>query len=184
MELAASRGRRGFDTKVVLQKLEKLANMAEKFGPRIEVPILMHVITAQFDLIRTLDDHMETASWKACMEKLNRIAGFLEDGDDSKKYELCAPSGEGDDAMIGNVLTKRNDSKMKDAARTGEIGALEAVSANKELINPHTGEAETEDERAERLRVEKEAEMSESEKRKIPVIGKFISLFPMSLIKS
>ncbi len=172
MDLVSSRGRRGTDSKVVLQKLERLSQMAEKFGPRIEVPILMHVITAQFDLIRTLDDYMETPAWKACMEKLNRIAGFLEDeDDDSKKYQLCPLSNEDDDTMIGNVLAKKKDVKMKDAAGVGEMGALEAVSADTKLINPHTGETETEDERAERLRVEKEESMTDEEKRKIPVIG-------------
>ena len=174
MELVSSRGRRGTDTKVVLQKLEKLSQLAEKFGPRIEVPVLMHVITAQFDLIRTLDDYMETPSWRATLAHLQRISGILEDGEDeSKKYQLCTASVEDDDLMIGNVLAKKNDNKMKDASGVGELGALEAVAADKKLINPHTGEPETEDERAERLRLEKEANMTEEEKRKIPVAGKF-----------
>mmetsp|Transcript_12628 Transcript_12628/g.19117 ORF Transcript_12628/g.19117 Transcript_12628/m.19117 type:complete len:997 (+) Transcript_12628:183-3173(+) len=177
MELVSSRGRRGTDTKAVLKKLENLSRLSEKFGPRIEVPILMHVITAQFDTIRTLDDFMETASWKTCMERLNRVADVLEDGDDdAKKYQLCTASAEDDDLMIGNVLAKKKDSKMKDAAGVGELGALEAVAADKQLVNPHTGEVETEDERAERLRVEKEANMTEEELRMIPVAGS-LSLF-------
>ena len=174
MDLVSSRGRRGTDTKAVLQKLEKLSQLAEKFGPRIEVPVLMHVITAQFDLIRTLDDYMETPSWRATLAHLERISGILEDGEDeSKKYQLCTASVEDDDLMIGNVLAKKNDNKMKDASGVGELGALEAVAADKQLINPHTGEPETEDERAERVRLEKEANMTEEEKRKIPVAGKF-----------
>ncbi len=174
MDLVSSRGRRGTDTKAVLKKLENLSRLSEKFGPRIEVPILMHVITAQFDLIRTLDDFMETESWKACMGRLGRIADILEDGDDdSKKYKLCTASAEVDDLMIGNVLAKKKGSKMKDAAGVGELGALDAVAADKQLINPHTGEVETEDERAERVRVEKEANMTEEELRQIPVAGEY-----------
>lgn len=172
LDLVSSRGRRGTDTKAVLQKLEKLSTLAEKFGPRIEVPILMHVITAQFDLIRTLDDYMETPSWRATMGHLERIAGILEDGEDeTKKFQLCTASIEEDDLMIGNVLAKKKDNKMKDASGVGEMGALEAVAADKQLINPHTGETETEDERAERLRVEKEANMTEEELRRIPAAG-------------
>jgi len=172
MELVSSRGRRGTDTKVVLKKLENLSMLSEKYGPRIEVPILMHVITAQFDRIRTLDDFMETESWKSCMNRLDRVANILEDGDDdSKKYQLCTASAEDDDLMIGNVLTKKKNNKMKDAAGVGELGALEAVAADKQLVNPHTGEVETEDERAERVRVEKEANMTEDELRLIPVAG-------------
>jgi hypothetical protein len=171
-DLVSSRGRRGTDTKSVLKKLERLSELAIKYGPRIEVPILMHVVTAQFDLIRSLDDYMETTSWKACMEQLNRVAGILEDGeDDSKKYELCTASVEDDDLMIGNLLTGKVN-KMKDAAGVGELGALDAVAADKTLINPHTGQVETEDDRAERLRVEKEESMTEEELRKIPVAGK------------
>ena len=171
MDLVSSRGRRGTDTKVVLQKLERLSKLAEKFGPRIEVPIVMHAITAQFDLIRTLDDYMEVNSWKSCMAQLERIANILEDGEDeSKKYELCPASVEADDLMIGNVLAKSKD-KMKEAAGVGEMGALDFVKADTKLINPHTGETETEDERAERLRIEKEATMTEEELRKIPVAG-------------
>ena len=36
-------------------------------------------------------------------------------------------------------------------------GAMALVAADEQLINPHTGESETKDERAERLRLEKEA---------------------------
>ena len=174
MDLVSSRGRRGTDTKIILQKLEKLSKLAEKFGPRIEVPILMHAITAQFDLIRTLDDYMETPSWRATMAHLERIAGILEDGtDETKKFQLCTASMDEDDFMIGNVLAKKGNDKMKDASGVGELGALEAVAADKKLVNPHTGEAETEDERAERLRLEKEANMTEEEKRMIPSAGKY-----------
>ena len=43
--------------------------------------------------------------------------------------------------------------KMK-AAASAEDGAMAAVAAETKLVNPHTGEAETEDERAERIRLE------------------------------
>ena len=47
----------------------------------------------------------------------------------------------------------------------GVGGAMEAVAADEKLVNPHTGEPETADERLERLRVEKEEAMSEEEKK-------------------
>jgi len=78
--------------------------------------------------------------------------------------------------MIGNVLAKGGEGRMKDAAVVGEVGALDAVAADKKLVNPHTGEAESEDERAERLRIEKEANMTPEELLTIPVVGS-LSLF-------
>lgn len=137
-ELIMSRGRRGTDTKEVLKSLEKLGGLAVKYGPRIEIPILMHVITAQFDLVRTLDDYMETPDWKACAKYLERVASVLEEGDDdSKKFVLGPASNDDDDIMISNALGKKKN-KMKDAASGGELGAMDAVAADVKLTNPHT----------------------------------------------
>lgn len=135
-ELVMSRGRKGTDVKLLLKNLERLAELSVKFGPRIEIPILMHVITSQFDLVRTLDDYMETPVWKSCAQHLERVASTLEDGDDdSKKLILGAPNVDEDDMMI-NALGKKN--KIKDAAKIGEEGALDAVAADEKLVNPHT----------------------------------------------
>lgn len=76
---------------------------------------------------------------------------------------------------------------MKDAAAVGDVGALDAVAADKMLVNPHTGEIETEDERAERIRVETEASMTPEELRTIPVVGSlslFLSRLDEEYIKS
>jgi hypothetical protein len=137
-EVVMSRGRRGTDTKQVLQQLEKLSALSVKYGPRIEIPMLMHTITAQFDLVKTLDDYMETPVWKSCAEHLERVASVLEDGEDeSKKFTLGPASTEDDDVMIGNALGKKKN-KMKDAAGVGDIGAVNAVAAEVKLFNPHT----------------------------------------------
>ncbi len=137
-ELVMSRGRRGTDTKEILKKLEKLSSLAVKYGPRVEIPILMHVITAQFDLVRTLDDYMETPVWKSCAEHLERVATVLEEGeDDAKKYVLGAAIDDDGDVMITNALGKKKN-KMGAAAAGGEIGAVDAVAADIKLTNPHT----------------------------------------------
>ena len=169
-----SRGRKGTDSKQILKQLEKLAALSEKYGPRVEVPMLMHVITAQFDLVKTLDDYMETPVWKKCASNLERVTSVLEDGVDGKQYTL-GPFSADADLTVANLLGKKKN-KMKDAAGVGERGALDAVAADTSLVNPHTGKPETEDERAERLRVEKEASMTEEELRTIPVVGS-LSLF-------
>ena len=133
-ELVRSRGKRGTDAKTILSKLESLSKMAVDFGPRIEVPILMHVMTAQFDLVRTLDDSMDLKTWQACAGHLKRVTDILEGG--TEKYTLTTET-EDDELMIGNVL--KGDNKMKDAAGVGtDMGAMDAVAATKKLINPHT----------------------------------------------
>ena len=140
-EIVSSRGRKGNSSRSILAKLEGLAMAARPFGPRVEVPILMHVATAQFDLVRTLDDYMDSKTWKACAGYLDRIAGILEDGeaDGGGRWRLGSSVGEDDDGlMIGNVLAKGGEGRMKDAAVVGDRGAMDAVAADRKLVNPHT----------------------------------------------
>jgi hypothetical protein len=129
-EIAASRGRRGTDNRQVLRELEALYRLSLEFGPRVEIPILMHVITAQFDLQRTLDDYMETKNWKSCASYLARIAAVLEEG-----YKLGVEEVEDVDMILGGAGKAGN--KMKAAAKAAD-GAMAAVAADEKLVNPHT----------------------------------------------
>lgn len=171
-ELVSSRGRKGTDIRAVLERLEKLARASAKFGPRIEIPMLMHVMTAQFDLVRTLDDYQDTPTWRSCANYLERVASVLEDGDKHfKKYTLGVATFGSDDLMVG-----KSKNKMLGTTKNGDIGARDALASEETLINPNTGEVETEDERAERLRLEMEEKMTDEEKSTIPVVGS-LSLF-------
>ena len=160
-ELAAQRGRKGRDNRQILRQLESLSRLSLMFGPRIEIPILMNVITAQFGLLRTMDDCMDATTWKACAAYLQRIADVLDDG-----YKLGVETLDESD-LIAGVGGKK---KMKAAAKAAD-GAMAAVAADEKLVNPHTGEQETEDERAERLRVEAEGKLTEEERKVIKVVG-------------
>lgn len=128
-EIAASRGRRGTDNREVLKQLEGLSRLALEFGPRVEIPILMHLVTAQFDLQRTLDDYMNTENWQACASYLTRIASVLDNG-----YILGVEVIEETDLMVGMLEGK---GKMKAAAKAAD-GAMAAVAADEKLVNPHT----------------------------------------------
>jgi len=69
-------GRELMSRSSLLGQLEVLSNskLATRFGPRVEISVLMHVITAQFDMQRTIDDYMDTPptpTWRSC-------AGYLE----------------------------------------------------------------------------------------------------------
>lgn len=162
-EITNQRGRRGTDSKQLLRQLEGLSRMSIKYGPRVEIPILMHVVSAQFGLQRTIDDYMDTATWRSCSTYLERISEVIVDDG----YRLCVQTIDEADLLGG---TAKNANLMK-AAAAGADGAMAAVAADEKLINPHTDEQETEDERAERLRVEKEAGMTEQQKKTIPVVG-------------
>jgi translation initiation factor 3 subunit C len=159
-ELAMQRGRKGKDHRQLLRELEALSRLSLQFGPRIEIPILMYVISAQFGLQRTLDDVMDTPTWKSCAAHLQRIADVLDEG-----YKLGV-----EEVDESDLIMKGKNKKMKAAANAAD-GAMAAVAADEKLINPRTGEPETEDERAERVRQEKEAAMTEEEKKEIPVVG-------------
>ena len=173
-ELAALRGRRSKDNRQLLRELEALYRLSLRFGPRIEVPILMYVVSAQFGLQRTMDDYLDTPTWKACAAYLQRIANVLDEG-----YTLGVETLDESDILMGGAGMGGGDAgggasnKMKAAASgtEGGGGAMAAVAADEKLVNPHTGEAETEDERSERLRLEKEEAMTEEEKKIIPVVG-------------
>jgi translation initiation factor 3 subunit C len=164
-EIASQRGRRGTDPRHLLHQFEGLSRLSMQFGPRVEIPVLMYVISAQFGLQRSIDDYMDTPTWRACASYLERISDVLVDDG----YRLGIESMDEADLVMGAAGLPAN--RMKAAAASGGEGAMAAVAADEKLVNPHTGEAETEDERAERRRVEKEKAMTEEQKKTIPVVG-------------
>lgn len=183
-EIVSMRGRRNTDKAEVVRHLEALSRLSLKFqSPRVEVPILMNLITAQFDLQRTIDDFMDVKTWKSCARQLNRIADVLSD----EKWKLGVLSADevANDMMLLNMANKGN--VMKSTKTGDDQGAVNILGQEETLVNPHTGEAETSEERAERLRQEKEANMSSDEFYTIPVVGSlasFINRLDEEYIKS
>ena len=180
LEIVSSRGRKGSDPKVLLGQLEALSKLAVKFGPRVEIPVLMHVITAQFDMQRTIDDYMETPMWRSCASYIERIGEILNNGEG---WRIDTPSAEDEElasdmmmsAMSGGKSSKSK--KMKaNMAGADAMSAMATMSTDEKLINPNTGEVETEDQRMERLREEREAKMSPEELKTVRVPGS-LSLF-------
>ena len=169
-EIVASRGRRGTDTRSILRSLEGISRLAIRFGPRVEIPILMHVVTAMFDLQRNIDDFLDTPTWNSCASYLGRIADVIDGADE--KWTLGTLSAEDIEEEALAAAAGAAGGKMKAAAGAGgAAGALDAVAADEKLFNPETGEPETADERAERIRIEKEAAMTPEEFHAIPVVG-------------
>jgi len=142
LEIMSSRGRKGTDPKMLLSQLEALSKLAVRFGPRVEIPVLMHVITAQFDMQRTIDDYMETPMWRSCAGHIERIGSILEDENEGWKIGLPRPEDEelaSDIMMNAMVGTKVAGKKMKGmAASVGVEGAMSAFAGEEKLINPET----------------------------------------------
>ncbi|KAL7550889.1 hypothetical protein ACHAWF_016136 [Thalassiosira exigua] len=185
LEIVSSRGRKGSDPKALLAQLEALSDLAAKFGPRVEIPVLMHVVTAQFDMQRNIDDYMETPTWRSCAERIGRIGAILEGPSEKEGYSwtigpMNAEEEELNNDVMMNALTggkgKGGAKMMATAAgaagaKGAEAGAMTAMAQEVELVNPATGEVETEDERMERLRSEREAKMTPEEYHTIRVPG-------------
>ena len=180
-DIVSSRGKKGTDKHAVVRQLEALSRLAVRFGPRVEVPVLMHLITSQFDLQRTMDDFMDVDAWRVCARHLNRIATIL--SDTKKNWILGVLAGDDvtNEMILISAANKGNifsgdKSKIKEAAGGNQSGgAVDIIGREDELINPHTGAAETADERAERLRIEKESSMTDEELRTIRVVGSLAS---------
>ena len=139
LEIVSSRGRKGTDNQALLKQLEALSKLSVRFGPRVEIPVLMHVITAQFDLQRTIDDYMETPSWRSCASYLSRIGSILDDGEGWKIGAMA--SGEEDDLandLMISAAVGKGGGKMKNTGVGFGEGAITALSTEEKLINPHT----------------------------------------------
>lgn len=136
LEIVASRGRKGTNNQDLLKQLESLSKLSVRFGPRVEIPVLMHVITAQFDMQRTIDDYMETSSWRSCASYLSRIGAILDSGEGWQIGGLTGEEDLSNDLMISAAMGK-GGGKMKNTGGFGD-GAITALSTEEKLINPHT----------------------------------------------
>ena len=179
VEIVSSRGRKGSDPKVLLGQLEALSKLAVRFGPRVEIPVLMHVITAQFDMLRTIDDFMDTPMWRSCAGHLERVGSILQEDGGSEGWTIGPMDAEAEelanDIAMATMMGAKGGNKMK-GMKAGAEGAMTAMATEEQLINPRTGEVETEDQRMERLRLEREATMSPQELKTVRVPGS-LSLF-------
>jgi len=137
-EIVSSRGRKGTDPKALLAQLEDLSKLAVQFGPRVEIPVLMHVITAQFDMQRTIDDYMETPAWRSTAANLERIGAILSDDAEGWKVGPTTPEDEefNNDMMMASTLGAKGG-KLRGIAG-GLEGAISAMSSDEKLVNPHT----------------------------------------------
>ncbi len=102
----------------------------------------MHVVTAQFDMQRGIDDYMETRMWRSCAEYIERIGSIL---NDAKEGWIIGPMTGEDEELVNDLMmstmlgSKSGKGKMTKVAGGGGMeGAMSAMAAEEKLINPHT----------------------------------------------
>lgn len=150
-DLVSSRGRKNTDAREVLRQLEVLTKAARLHGPRKEIPVLMHLISAMFDSHRSIDDYMELQQWRTCHRSLTRILTLLES---SKKLILgTIGSDEVSDLLVGAHLKAVKKEEEETEVKSEEnknllkvVGSIDTFilrledeyTKSLQQINPHT----------------------------------------------
>jgi len=153
-EIVSSRGRKHTDPREVLRKLEVLAKVARILGPKKEIPVLMHLVSAMYDSHRVIDDYMELPEWRTCYRCLTRIISLLDANRDIKLGLM--PALDVTDLVLGSQVKTDFALKKKDEAEEPEeekddgtlkvVGSLDTFLGRLEdeytkslqQINPHS----------------------------------------------
>lgn len=150
-ELLAQRGRKGMDPRDLLLKLEVLAKIAQKFGSRKEIQLMMHLVSATYDTNRVIDDYMDLNQWRTCARSLLRVTKLLE----SHASLLLGVTSADDvaDGIISPAMKKKTADGDEDVVPVDDgkgplkvVGTLEAFvqrlhdeyTKSLQQINPHT----------------------------------------------
>ncbi len=150
-EIVASRGRKNTDHQSLIRQLEVMSKIARIFGPRKEIPVLMHLIAAIKDN-KSIDEYLDLQSWRSCHSSLTRIVSIL---NENKNLVLSLFSNE--DAMeftlankIDNEFIKKKIDEPQETTIKSDVinvvGSLDSFLTRLEeeyikslqQINPHT----------------------------------------------
>mmetsp|Transcript_91246 Transcript_91246/g.282237 ORF Transcript_91246/g.282237 Transcript_91246/m.282237 type:complete len:1100 (+) Transcript_91246:84-3383(+) len=98
-EVAQQRGRRGFDKKAYMDKLQSLLPHAVKQGPRAQLYIYSYMVSAEFDNTGTVFSAMRIDLWNEALDKVNLMLPLLVESykDIQEHGEEKRPVGDDDD---------------------------------------------------------------------------------------
>ena len=116
--------------------------------------MLTHLVSAQFDLQRNIDDFMAESDWRSTANSIRRIAKVLR-GNPKMRLSLMSADDVADMRISAEKEVKRERLFAKDEV----------------LIDPNTGEIETFLQRQERARAEAERDLDEAALNTVKVSG-------------
>lgn len=145
-ELVASRGKKNTDTREVLRQMELLTKIARLHGPRKEIPVQMHLVSAMYDAHRSIDDYMGLQQWRTCFRSLMRIMTLLEENEKLVLGTLQTDELAGDGlgkAVPVNPEEDISEEKSNSVRVTGSMESFiirleEEYTKSLQQINPHT----------------------------------------------
>ena len=138
-EVVASRGRKGTDPRELLRKLEMLSRQARKYGPRVEIPVVMYLVSVMYDSHRVIDDYMNLQTWRTAFRCISRVVNLL-DSDPTLKLGMMpnedATVSSGGTTSLMKKATDGGEQPEDEAAgeEKGEAAAVANDSANAEII--------------------------------------------------
>ena len=153
-EIVASRGRKGTDPRELLRKLEMLSRQSRRHGARVEIPVVMHLVSVMYDSHRVIDDYMDLNTWRTAFRCLKRVVSMLSENQEISlgmmpSEDITQASGGSSTLMKkaeGNSTEAPAEEDAGDKNVVRVVGTLETFLSRLEgeftkslqQINPHT----------------------------------------------
>ena len=133
-DIIASRGKKSTDRQTVVKHLSYMATLAK--CPAQEVEVLLHIISAQFDMTGSMSTYMQIPAWRSCAANVLRLVSLLRENQHIVLVETEEPNTRPDkDELLSGAAVQLSGSLCAFAERLDD----EFVKSLQN-IDPHTKE--------------------------------------------
>ena len=140
MLIIAARGKKGVNRADQVVQLRQLSVKAIPFGPKKELPMLMHLITAQFDYKSKIDEHMPTEMWQQACKDMFVVMRILRENPDLRLGQV-----ESDTVGAIKAILKGKGGKESSAPTTAAVASESKIPAGDKAAEATTEEKKQED---------------------------------------